>query len=105
MTVNANEINRPAIGAAQIAAQDFLRAALPEVQRVEVTRMSPVDAVDAGDAAWEAEAEVWQPNPTLTSLGIQTQRPVLDHQHYLLRLDALLNVLAYELEGAIGKSR
>ncbi len=40
---------------------------------------------------------MWQPNPTLRSLGIETGRPVLDHNRYLVRLDALLNVLEYEL--------
>ena len=52
----------------------------------------------SGDAAWEAEADVWQPNPALKSLGIETGRPVLDHNHYMVRLDTLLNVLEYELK-------
>ena len=64
------------------------------MQRVDVIKVAPLLS---GDAAWEAEADVWQPNPTLKSLGIETGRPVLDHNHYLLRLDALLNVLEYEL--------
>jgi hypothetical protein len=100
MTTSRNETGQPTINDAQTAVRDFLEAALPEVHRVDVTRMAPVDA---GEAVWEAEADVWQPNPTLRTLGIQTQRPVLDHQHYLLRLDALLHVLAYELEGAPGQ--
>lgn len=100
MTASGNQAGQPAINDAQIAVHDFLEAALPEVQRVDVTRMA---RIDAGEAVWEAEADVWQPNPTLKTLGIQTQRPVLDHQRYLLRLDALLNVLAYELEGPAGR--
>jgi len=96
MTTSGNETDRPPINNAQTAVRDFLAAALPEVHRIDVTRMA---SVATGDAAWEAEADVWQPNPTLSTLRIKTQRPVLDHQHYLLRLDALLNVLAYELEG------
>jgi len=97
MTTSGNEAGRLAISDAQTAVCDFLEAVLPEVQRIDVTRMAPVDA---GEVAWEARADVWQPNPTLKTLGIQTQRPVLDHQRYMLRLDALLNVLAYELEGS-----
>ncbi len=100
MTTSGNETGRPAISDAQTAVCDFLEAVLPEVQRVDVTSMAPVHT---GEAAWEAEADVWQPNPTLRTLGIQTQRPVLDHRRYLLRLDALLNVLAYELEGPPGQ--
>jgi len=38
-------------------------------------------------------AEVWQPNATLRASGIETGGPVLDHNHYLVRLDVLLNVL------------
>jgi hypothetical protein len=100
MTVHENETGQPAISDAQGAVRHFLEGTLPEVRRVDITRMAPVDS---GDAAWEAEAEVWQPNATLATLGIQTQRPVLDHQRYLLRLDALLNVLAYELEGSASR--
>jgi hypothetical protein len=91
------ECPRPAgLAEAQTAARSFLAGALPEVRRVDITRIGPGAG---GEAAWEAEAEVWQPNPALEALGIRTERPVLDHSHYLLRLDALLNVLAYELEG------
>lgn len=100
MTLSGNEAGEPAINDAQTAVRAFLEVTLPEVQRVDVTRMAPVDA---GEVAWEAEADVWQPNATLKSLGMKTHRPVLDHQHYLLRLDSLLNVLAYELEGPTGR--
>jgi len=97
MSTSGNETGQPALVDAQATVRHFLEAALPEVQRVDVTR---VTRGQPGETAWEAEADVWQPNPTLKSLGIETQRPVLDHQRYLLRLDALLNVLAYELESA-----
>ena len=70
-------------------------AALSDVQRVDITKVAPITS---GEATWEAEAEVWQPNATLKTLGLETGRPVLDHSHYLIRLDALLNVLEYELE-------
>ncbi len=79
-------------------ARQFLATALPDVQRVDVTKVAPATL---GEAGWEAEADVWQPNPTLKSLGLATGRPVLDHSRYLVRLDALLNVLEYELEGAV----
>jgi hypothetical protein len=102
MTAIHGDTVQPTIRDAQTTVRRFLEATLPEVQRVDVTRIA---TVGTGEAGWEAEADVWQPNPTLQTLGIQTQRPVLDHQHYLLRLDALLNVLAYELNGPGGKER
>jgi hypothetical protein len=91
---------RPAIAEAQTAVRGFLEAALPEVRRVNITKVAPATA---GGASWEAEAEVWQPNATLEALGLATERPVLDHSHYMVRLDALLNVLEYELEGSADK--
>ena len=47
---------------------------------------------------------MWQPNAAIKALGIETGRPVLDHNRYLVRLDALFNVLEYELEWASRKS-
>ena len=79
---------------AQTAVRDFLEKSLPDVNRVNVTKLAKIETNDGG---WEAEADVWQPNPTLQSLNIQTQRPVLDQEHYLVRLDNLLNILAYEI--------
>ena len=70
------------------------RGALPEVQRVDVTKVAPGQL---GQAAWEAEADVWQPNPTLKSLGIETGRPVLDQTATWFGSTLLLNVLEYEL--------
>ena len=93
-TLNAEHADRSSLVGAQAVAREFLTDALSAVQRVDVVKVAPVLS---GDAAWEAEADVWQPNPTLKSLGIETGRPVLDHNHYLVRLDALLNVLEYEL--------
>jgi hypothetical protein len=91
---NAEHANQSGIVKAQVVAREFLSDALPDVQRVDITKVAPVTS---GDATWEAEADVWQPNPTLKSLGIETGRPVLDHNHYMVRLDALLNVLEYEI--------
>jgi hypothetical protein len=93
-TSNESKAHRSELVEAQSVAREFLTNALPEVQRVDVTKIAHVNL---GDTAWEAEAEVWQPNPAIRSLGIETGRPVLDHNHYLLRLDAMLNVQEYEL--------
>jgi hypothetical protein len=94
-TTNANKAHRSELVEAQGVAREFLTTALPDVQRVDITKVAHVNL---GDTVWEAEADVWQPNPTLKSLGIETGRPVLDQNHYLLRLDALFNVLEYELK-------
>jgi hypothetical protein len=96
--LNPDRVHRSGVAEAQAVTRDFLAAALPDVQRVDITKVAPVTI---GEASWEAEAEVWQPNPTLKALGIETGRPVLDHNHYLVRLDALLHVLEYEMEGTI----
>jgi hypothetical protein len=95
-TLNADQVHEPGVAEVRTMARDFFASALPDVQRVDITKVAPVSS---GGASWEAEAEVWQPNPTLKSLGIETGRPVLDHSHYLIRLDATLNVLEYGLEG------
>jgi hypothetical protein len=92
--LDTNQARRPGVADAQAVAREFLAGALPDVQRVDVTKVAPLLS---GDATWEAEADVWQPNATLKNLGLETGRPVLDHNHYLIRLDALLNVLEYEL--------
>jgi hypothetical protein len=97
-TLNPDQARRSGVAEAQAAAREFLVGALSDVQRVEITKVAPINS---GEATWEAEAEVWQPNPTLKSLGLETGRPVLDQSHYLVRLDALLKVLEYELEEAI----
>jgi hypothetical protein len=88
----------PTIVDAQVAVREFLEKSLPCVHQVNITKVA---RVDADNAAWEAEAEVWQPNRIIESLHLETQRPVLDQRHYLVRLDHLLNVLAYELEGSV----
>jgi hypothetical protein len=83
---------------AQTAVRNFLEKSLPDVNRVNITKVAKIETTDGG---WEAEADVWQPNPTLKSLNIQTQRPVLDQEHYLVRMDKLLNILAYEIGESI----
>ena len=76
-------------------AREFLAGRPVRRQRVDITKVAPVTS---GEATWEAEAEVWQPNATLKTPRPETGRPVLDHNHYLIRLDARLNVLEYELD-------
>lgn len=88
----------PAVTKAMAAAADFLTKTLADVERVDIT---DVKEVESGEAAWEAEANVWQPNPEVKSLGLHTFRPVLDHNHYLVRLDDQLNVLEYEVHEAV----
>ena len=95
--LNTDQARRPSVVEAQSVARVFLTDALPDVQRVDITKVAPITS---GEATWEAEADVWQPNATLKTIGIETERPVLDHNRYLVRLDALLNVLEYELEWA-----
>jgi hypothetical protein len=96
-TLDRDHAHRPGIAEARTAAREFLADTLCDVQRLDVTKVA---RAASGDASWEAEADVWQPNATLKALGLETGRPVLDHNRYLVRLDALLNVLEYELEQA-----
>jgi hypothetical protein len=95
MSVQGVEAKRPSIVEAQAAVRSFLQQALPEARRVNVSRLAPLDP-DQG--TWEAEAEVWQPNATIQSLGLRTRRPVLDQEVYLVHLDGQLNVLDYEVQ-------
>jgi hypothetical protein len=100
MSQNLETSRRPSVVEAQGAVRAFLSASLPDVRRVDITRIAPLNV---GEITWEAEADVWQPNPRLAALQIETSRPVLDQSRYLVQLDALLNVLAYELEGSADK--
>jgi hypothetical protein len=84
----------PSVAKAMTATADFLTKTLKNVERVDVVNVTPLAS---GEAAWEAEANVWQPNEELKSLGLHTFRPVLEHCHYVVRLDAQLNILEYEL--------
>jgi hypothetical protein len=95
MSVEQLETKRPTIVEAQAAVRTFLQQALPDARRVRVCRVVPLDPQQG---TWEAEAEVWQPNATIQSLGLRTRRPVLDQQVYLVHLDGQLNVLDYEAQ-------
>jgi hypothetical protein len=94
MTTERVADHRPSLTDARAAVQSFLREALPEVWRVDVTRIAPVES---REAVWEADAVVWQPNATIQALQLSTEHPVLDQSCYQVRLDGQLNVTAYEI--------
>jgi hypothetical protein len=97
-----NELtDRPAAASLRDAAIAFLGQTLPGASRVSVTKLVPIDE---GEGVWEAEAEVWQPNATIESLGIQTRRPVLDKVIYLVRLDRRLCVSAYGRKDSVSSA-
>jgi hypothetical protein len=95
MSVQGVEGKRPSIVDAQAAVRSFLKQVLPDARRVSVSRVAPLDPAQG---TWEAEAEVWQPNATVRSLGLRTRRPVLDQEVYVVHLDGQLNVLEYEMK-------
>jgi hypothetical protein len=95
MTTEGLADHRPRLVDARAAVQNFLREALPEVWRVDVTRIAPVES---HGAVWEADAVVWQPNATIQALQLSTEHPVLDQSCYVVRLDGLLDVIAYEIK-------
>ena len=86
------------IGDARDAAIDFLNKTVPDVRHAHIVKLALMDPEQGG---WEAEAEVWVPNATIKALGLPTQKPVLDHQTYLLRLDAQGNVTTYGLRDSV----
>ncbi len=92
------DVDKPSVLAVQKAAEAFLAESLPDVQRVNIVKLVPIDPYEG---TWEVEAEVFQPNETITSLGIETQRPVLDKTLYLVRLDRALEVQAYGLSDSV----
>ncbi len=52
---------------------------------------------DLDTEIWEAEVEVCVPSHRTKSLGLSDRKAVLDYRAYLMRLDAGLNVVAYQL--------
>ena len=93
MTASGLYGNRASIAEVRDAVCSFLRELLPEARKVNVNRLVQIDST-AGD--WEAEAEVWQPNAMIQSLGLPTQHPVLDLAVYAVRVDSQLNIMGYE---------
>jgi hypothetical protein len=55
MTTKMHTEARPTLLHVQAAVRDFLQEAMPDVHRVDVTKVVPVPS---GDGAWEAEAVV-----------------------------------------------
>jgi hypothetical protein len=88
---------QPSVLNVQAAVRHFLQESLPEARRAQVTR---VVQSDGGEGGWLAEAEVWQPNPAIEALGLQTRHPVFDQNVYVVRLDCQLNVVGYEIKEA-----
>ena len=97
MTTREFTDRRPTLVDAQRAVRDFLKESLPDVYRVDITK---VVALGSAAAAWEALAVVWQPNSVIQALGLSTERPVLDQNTYLVQLDDRLNVIGYETQEA-----
>jgi len=86
---------RPTLVEVQAAVRAFLQEALPDVHRVDITKVMSIEFNEGG---WEADAVVWQPNATIQALGLSTERPVLDQNFYEVRLDGRLNVIGYEMK-------
>ena len=86
------------IGNARDAVIDFLNKMVPDVSHTDIIKLALMDPEKGG---WEAEAEVCVPNATVKALGLPTQKPVLDRQTYLLRLDAQGNVTTYGLRDSV----
>ena len=76
---------------------DFLRNQ-PDVKEARVTKLVQIDAEKG---MWEAEAEVYVPNPTIRALGLPVQKEVLDCHDYLLRVDGQLHITAYGLRESV----
>jgi hypothetical protein len=87
--------HRPTLVEAQAAVRAFLLEALPDVHRVDITK---VISIEFNEGGWEADAVVWQPNATIQALGLSTEHPVLDQNFYEVRLDRRLNVISYEMK-------
>lgn len=73
------------------AISNFL-AQMVDAQEVSVTKLV---LLDAEKVTWEAEADVYVPNPTIRGLELPMEKEVLDCQKYLLQMDKHLNIVAY----------
>lgn len=81
----------PPIEDVKDAISNFLKK-MVDAKRVSVTKLA---LLDSEKETWEAEADVYVPNPTIRTLELPVQKEVLDCQTYLLRLDKQLNIVAY----------
>ena len=87
----------PPIEDVRDAVANFLKK-MPDAKEVSVTKLA---LMDSEKGTWEAEAEIYVPNPTIRALGLPVRKEVLDCQSYLLRLDKRLNIVAYGLRDSI----
>ena len=87
----------PPIEDVRDAVSNFLKK-MVDGKKVSVTKLA---LLDSEKETWEAEADVYVPNPTIRALGLPVQKEVLDCQTYLLRLDKRLNIVAYERRDSV----
>ena len=87
----------PPIEDVRDAISNFL-AQMVDAQEVSVTKLV---LLDAEKVTWEAEADVYVPNPTIRGLELPMEKEVLDCQKYLLRMDKHLNIVAYGRRGPV----
>jgi hypothetical protein len=79
------------------AVTNFLKKVVG-AKKVSITKVA---LEDSEKEIWEAEAEVYVPNPTISALGLLVRKEVLDCQIYLFRLDKRLNIVAYGLRDSV----
>ena len=91
------ELILPPVEDVRDAAANFLKK-MPDAKEVRVTKLA---LMDSEKGTWEAEADVYVPNPTISALGLPVRKKVLDCQTYLLRLDKQLNIVAYGLRDSV----
>ncbi len=87
----------PPIEDVRDAVANFLKK-MVDAKKVSITKVA---LMDSEKGTWEAEAEVYVPNPTIKALGLPVRKEVLDCQTYLLRLDKQLNIVAYGLRDSV----
>ena len=79
------------------AVTNFLKKVVG-AKKVSITKVA---LEDSEKEIWEAEAEVYVPNATISALGLLVRKEVLDCQIYLFRLDKRLNIVAYGLRDSV----
>ena len=87
----------PPIEDVKDAVANFLKK-MVDAKQVSITKLA---LMDSEKGTWEAEAEVYVPNPTIKALGLPVRKEVLDCHTYLLRLDKQLNIVAYGLRDSV----
>jgi len=99
-STNGPEVERKtrSIGDVRNAVINFLKKTKPDVKQVNITKLAQIDSEKG---TWEAEGEVFVPNPTIKALGLPIQKEVLECEYYLLRLDNQLDIVAYGLKESL----